>query len=152
MGRKMKVGSSLSRCARDIYEGKVDKNDVLVIVARTDIDPYNDLQWTSIWLGYGGGQTIGSIYSQPEWSNIPAEDEQKLREVILDLYDAGKIHQPRKFGAHVQRLNHHWYDVILSPEDLKNNPAAESAWEDYKIAAKLGSAKRSAGYVFDDNF
>ena len=51
----MKVGSSLSRCARDIYEGKVDKKDVLVIIARTDVDPYNDVQWTSIWNGYGGG-------------------------------------------------------------------------------------------------
>lgn len=152
MGRKMKVGSSLSRCARDIYEGKVDKNDVLVIIARTDFDPYNDVQWTSLWVGYGGGQTMGSMYSQPEWSNIPAEDEQKLRDVILDLYDAGKIHQPRKFGAFPTRLNHHWYDVILSPNDLKNNPAAESAWEDYKIAAKLGSAKRDLGWALEDNF
>jgi hypothetical protein len=152
MGRKMKVGASLSRCARDIYEGKVDKKDVLVIIGRTDFDPYNDVQWTSIWSGYGGGQTIGSMYSQPEWTNIPAEDEQKLRDVILDLYDAGKIHQPRKFGAHVQRLNNHWYDVILSPDDLKNNPAAESAWEDYKIAAKLGSAKRDQGWTLDNDF
>jgi hypothetical protein len=152
MGRKMKVGASLSRCARDIYDGKVDKKDVLVIIGRTDFDPYNDVQWTSIWSGYGGGQTIGSMYSQPEWSNIPAVDEQKLRDVILDLYDAGKIHQPRKFGAHVDRLNHHWYDVILSPDDLKNNPAAESAWEDYKIAAKLGSAKRDLGLALDNDF
>ena len=144
----MKVGTSLSRCARDIYEGKVDKHDVLVIVARTDVDPYNEIQWTSIWRGYGGG---GSSW-EDAWSSISAEDEQKLRDIILDLYDAGKIHQPRKFGAHPQRMTHHWYDVILSPTDLKNNPAAESAWEDYKIAAKLGSAKRNAGYVFDDNF
>jgi len=153
MGRKMKVGCSLSRCARDIYEGKVDKKDVLVIICRTDFDPYNDVQWTSIWSGYGGGGRPNQYqFNPPEWNDIPAEDEQKLRDVILDLYDAGKIHQPRKFGAHVQRLNNHWYDVILSPEDLKNNPAAESAWEDYKIAAKLGSAKRDASYVFDDNF
>ncbi len=152
MGRKMKVGSSLSRCARDIYEGKVDKNDVLVIIARTDFDPYNDVQWTSIWLSYSGGQLMGSMYSQSEWSNIPAEDEQKLRDVILDLYDAGKIHQPRKFGAHPTRLNHHWYDVILSPDDLKNNPAAESAWEDYKFAAKLSSAKRYLGLTLDNDF
>lgn len=148
MGRKMKVGSSLSRCARDIYEGKVDKKDVLVIIARTDFDPYNDIQWTSIWNGYGGG---GSSWADA-WSSISAEDEQKLRDIILNLYDAGKIHQPRKFGAHPGQMTNYWYDVILSPDDLKNNPAAESAWEDYKIAAKLGSAKRDASYVFDDNF
>jgi len=41
----MKVGSSLSRCVRDIYEGTVGIDDVLVIVARTDFDPENDTQW-----------------------------------------------------------------------------------------------------------
>ena len=149
MGRKMKVGSSLSRCARDIYEGKVDKKDVLVIIARTDFDPYNDIQWSSIWNGYGGG---GGAWRADAWSSISAEDEQKLRDIVLDLYDAGKIHQPRKFGAHPGQMTNYWYDVILSPDDLKNNPAAASAWEDYKIAAKLGSVKRDASYVFDDNF
>ena len=144
----MKVGSSLSRCARDIYEGKVDKKDVLVIIARTDVDPYNDVQWTSIWNGYGGG---GSRWADA-WGSISAEDEQKLRGIILDLYDAGKIHQPRKFGAHPGQMTNYWYDVILSPDDLKNNPAAESAWEDYKIAAKLGSAKRDLGWALEDNF
>jgi len=133
----MKIGSSLSRCARDIYEGKVDKNDVLVIVARTDFDPHNDIHWTSIWSGYGGGQTIGSMYSQPEWTNIPAEDEQKLRDVILDLYDAGKIHQPRRFGAHPQRMTHHWYDVILSNDVVESNPAVKKAWNNYKLIAEL---------------
>lgn len=38
----MKVGTSLSRCVRDIYEDVVDIDDVLVIVARTDFDPEND--------------------------------------------------------------------------------------------------------------
>ena len=154
MGRKMKVGTSMSRCAHDIYEGKVDKNDVLVIIARTDFDPKDDDHWSQIWKVYGGGETWrrGIGYGFTEWSNIPAEDEQKLRDIILDLYDAGKIHQPRKFGAHPGQMTTHWYDVILSPTDLKNNPAAASAWEDYKIAAKLGSVKPDASYVFDDNF
>ena len=38
----MKIGLSLSRCMRDILEERVDIKDVLVIVARTDVDPYND--------------------------------------------------------------------------------------------------------------
>jgi hypothetical protein len=49
-------------------------------------------------------------------------------------------------------MTNYWYDVILSPTDLKNNPAAESAWEDYKIAAKLGSAKRDISLALEDNF
>ena len=133
----MKIGSSLSRCIRDIYEGKVNKHDVIVIVARTDFDPHNDTHWNSLWNGYGGGNTLGSMYSNPEWSSIPAEDEQKLRDIILDLYDGGKIHQPRQFGAHPQRLTHYWYDVILTDEVVNTNPAAKKAWDNYKIIAGL---------------
>jgi hypothetical protein len=135
----MKVGSSLSRCARDIYEGKVDKNDVLVIVARTDFDPKDDDHWSKIWKGYGGGETWRHVigYGFTEWSNIPAEDEQKLRDIILDLYNAGKIHQPRRFGAHPQRMTHHWYDVILSNDVVESNPAVKKAWNNYKLIAEL---------------
>jgi hypothetical protein len=148
----MKIGSSLSRCVRDIYEGNVNKHDVLVIVTRTDFDPRSDKQWANLWNGYSGGNTMGSMYSQPEWASIPAEDEQKLRDIILGLYNSGKIHQPRQFGAHPQRLNEYWYDVILTPGELENNPSAASAWEDYKIAAKLGSANRDLGWALEDNF
>ena len=38
----MKVGLSYSRCVRDIIDGKVDYDDVLVIIARTNFDPHND--------------------------------------------------------------------------------------------------------------
>ena len=133
----MKVGSSLSRCVKDIYEGKVNKHDVLVIVARTDFDPRNDAHWSSLWSGYGGGATWGSMHSNPEWSSIPAEDEQALRDIILDLYDAGKIHQPRQYGAHPQRLPHYWYDVILTADVVNSNPAAKKAWDNYKMIADL---------------
>ena len=37
----MKVGLSLSRCVKDIVLGKVMYEDVLVVIARTDFDPYN---------------------------------------------------------------------------------------------------------------
>lgn len=128
----MKLGTSLSRCVRDIYEGNVDENDVLVIVARTDIDPNNDRHWNEIWNGYKYGGL-----SNPEWRDIPDEDADKIRAIILQLYDDGKLHQPRQFGAYPQRMRDYWYDVILTPEELENNPVAQDAWNTYKIAAKL---------------
>jgi hypothetical protein len=133
----MKIGSSLSRCVRDIYEGTVDIQDVLVIVARTDFDPENDGHWSSIWKGYGGGNTLGSMYSNPEWSSIPAGDEQKVRDICIDLKRMGKLHQPRQFGAHPQRLEHYWYDAILSNDVVDSNPAAKKAWDNYKMIAGL---------------
>ena len=71
----MKIGLSYSRCVRDIVDGKVDLDDVLVIIARTDFDPHDDDQWKSIWVGYGGGTenayTRGFFsHSNPEWLSL----------------------------------------------------------------------------------
>jgi hypothetical protein len=133
----MRVGTSLSRCVRDIYEGTVDIYDVLVIVARTDFDPEDDAHWKQIWDGYAGGNGGGSLYSQPEWSNIPAEHEQAVRDICVKLKKQGKLHQPRQYGAHPPRLNHYWYDVVLSDDVVQSNPAAKKAWNNYKMIAGL---------------
>jgi hypothetical protein len=133
----MKVGTSLSRCARDIYEGTVHIYDVLVIVARTDFDPEDDRQWKSIWEGYAGGSSSGSMWSAPEWASIPAEDEQKVRDICIKLKKLGKLHQPRQYGAHPQRLTHYWYDVILTDDVVQSNPSAKKAWDNYKMIAGL---------------
>ena len=133
----MKVGTSLSRCVRDIYEGIVDIYDVLVIVARTDFDPEDDGHWKSIWNGYAGGNGGGSLYSQPEWSGIPAEHEQAVRDICVKLKKQGKLHQPRQYGAHPSRMHHFWYDVVLSDDVVQSNPAAKKAWDNYKMIAGL---------------
>ncbi len=133
----MKIGSSLSRCVRDIYEGTVDIYDVLVIVARTDFDPEDDKHWANIWRGYAGGNSTGSLYSNPEWSNIPAEHEQAVRDICIKLKKTGKLHQPRQYGAHPTRLHHYWYDVILTNDVVNSNPAAKKAWNNYKMIAGL---------------
>lgn len=133
----MKIGLSYSRCVRDIVDGTVDINDVLVVIARTDFDPHNDEQWQGIWEGYGGGQTFGSPHSNPEWTDYPAEDEDKFRSVSIELWEQGKFHQPRKFGAHVRRLHYNWLDTFAPEEEIVKNPAAKKAWENYKLIAKL---------------
>ena len=58
----MKIGLSYSRCIRDIVDGKVDIDDVLVLITRTDFDPRDADQRQGIWLGYGGGTE--NAYSQ----------------------------------------------------------------------------------------
>ena len=133
----MKLGTSLSRCVRDIYEGTVDIYNIVVIVARTDFDPENDTQWASIWRGYAGGNGKGSLYNAPEWSSIPAEDEQKVRDICVKLKTMGKLHQPRQYGAHPQRMNEYWYDLVLTADVVDSNPTAKKAWNNYKIIAGL---------------
>lgn len=133
----MKVGLSLSRCVRDIYKDIVDINNVLVIIARTDFDPEDDVQWNNIWKGYAGGHSIGSYHVQREWSIIPAEDEKDVRDICTELKTKGKLHQPRQYGAHPARLEYYWYDIILSDNVVQSNPAAKKAWDNYKMIAGL---------------
>jgi hypothetical protein len=102
----MKVGLSLSRCVKDIVDDVVDIKDVLVVISRTDFDPRDDEQWKGIWEGYGGGQTFGSPFSNSEWIDYSAEDESRVRGVSIDLWNTGKLHQPRKFGARPRRMNY----------------------------------------------
>ena len=142
----MKIGLSYSRCIRDIVDGKVDINDVLVVIARTDFDPHNDEQWKGIWEGYGGGQTFGSPFSQPEWMDYPAEDEIKFREVSIKLWESGKFHQPRKFGAHPSRRPEIWLEAVLPNSELESNPAAKAAWDKFQTVASLTNVKLDESY------
>lgn len=129
----MKIGLSYSRCVRDIVDGTVDINDVLVIVARTDFDPHDNEQWKGIWDGYHGASAL----SNPEWADYPEEDEDKFRSVSIELWEQGKFHQPRKFGAHPRRLPYYWLETFAPEEDVAKNPAVQKAWEKYKILAGL---------------
>ena len=55
----MKIGLSYSRCVRDIVDGVVSIDDVLIVISRTDFDPRNADEWQGIWIGYGGGTDNG---------------------------------------------------------------------------------------------
>ena len=133
----MKIGLSYSRCIRDIVDGKVDINDVLVLITRTDFDPRDDEQWAGIWTGYGGGQIFGNPFSSPEWMDYPAEDEAKFRDVSIKLYSSGKMHQPRKFGAHPHRLPYYWLETVVSDNDLENSPTVKDAWNKFQMISGL---------------
>ena len=142
----MKIGLSYSRCVRDIVEGKVDIADVLVIIARTDFDPRDNDQWQSIWQGYAGGSNRGSMIrmfggSNPEWSSYSDEDEDLFRSVSIELWESGKLHQPRKFGAHPRRMPYYWLETFLPDNELDRNPAAKLAFEKFQMIAGLASGK-----------
>jgi hypothetical protein len=148
----MKIGLSYSRCVRDIVDGTVDINDVLVIVARTDFDPRDDKQWQGIWTGYGGGSPNMSGFngfsrSAPEWAGY--NDEARFREVSINLMDSGRLHQPRKFGAYPSRLPYYWLETFLPDNELEKNPAAKKAFEKFKMIAGLVSPATSE---INDNF
>ena len=140
----MKIGLSLSRCILDIVEARVNPNDVLVIIARTNFDPTVDEEWKDIWVGYTSYFSMGN----PEWSEWGdiAGAEDLFRGIILDLWNEGKFHQPRKFGARPIRRSQFWLETVLPSEELEQNPAAKKAWENFQTVAGLTDVKLDKDY------
>jgi hypothetical protein len=138
----MKIGLSYSRCVRDIVDGVVDIADVLVIISRTDFDPHDAEQWSGIWQGYHqrGG------WSNPEWGHYAEEDEDRFRSVSIELWETGKLHQPRKFGAHPSRRPEIWLEAVLPSSELKKNPAAKIAWDKFQTVAGLTNVNLDKEY------
>jgi hypothetical protein len=140
----MKIGLSYSRCVLDIVEGRVDIDDVLVLITRTDFDPRVDEEWAGIWQGY----TLGGM-SNPEWANYDLNNkdhEDKFRSISCMLYEDGKMHQPRKFGAHPRRRPEIWLEAVLPNSELKNNPTAKLAWEKFQTIASLSGVDLNDKY------
>jgi hypothetical protein len=145
----MKIGLSYSRCVRDIVDGKVDIADVLVLITRTDFDPHDDAQWSDIWIGYGGGTDNGYTTgffstSNPEWAGY--HDEDQFRSVSIELWEQGKLHQPRKFGAHPRRRPEIWLETVLPDSELETRPAVKAAWDHFQTLAGLTDVKLDREY------
>ena len=135
----MKIGLSYSRCVRDIVQGRVDINDVLVVISRTDFDPNDDKQWADIWLGYRYGLN-------PEWWDCRVTDDGHYRLVSIALWETGRFHQPRKFGARPRRHSYHWLETVLSSEELDANPTVKDAWDKFQMVAGLTNVKLDRVY------
>jgi hypothetical protein len=134
----MKIGLSYSRCVRDIVDGVIDINDILIIITRTDFDPHNDEQWKGIWDGYH--------WNNPEWSSYSDEDEDRFRSVSIELWETGKLHQPRKFGAFPARRPEIWLEAVLPSSELEINPAAKKAWDSFQVIAGLTNVNLDKEY------
>jgi hypothetical protein len=145
----MKIGLSYSRCVRDIVDGVVDIADVLVLITRTDFDPHDDEQWHGIWIGYGGGTDNGyttGFFSQsnPEWAGYM--DEDRFRSVSIELWETGKLHQPRKFGTKPARRPEIWLETVLPDSELESRPAVKEAWDQFQTLAGLTNTKLDKSY------
>ena len=61
--------------------------------------------------------------------------KREMHELLVELYESGKLHQPRQFGRHPQRMPYYWLDCIVTPEE--HNPAQQKAWDNYKLITDL---------------
>jgi hypothetical protein len=140
----MKIGLSYSRCVLDIVEGRVDLNDVLVLITRTDFDPRDDGQWAGIWEGYCLGGASNTEWEHYDFNS--KDDENKFRSISIMLWEDGKMHQPRQFGAHPRRRPEIWLEAVLPSVELKKNPAAKIAWDKFQTVAGLTNVNLDKDY------
>jgi hypothetical protein len=144
----MKIGFSFSKCIRDIADGAVDIDDVLVIITGTNLDMLNETHWKSVWYGYGGGEPYdpsvgaGANYigtGRQVWRGYSSNDEGRILDIALKLWHTGRIHQPRKFNARPPSYLHseHWYEVVHTPENLEKYPALQESWNQFQTLSKL---------------
>ena len=131
----MKIGLSLSRCVRDIVEGRVDIDDVLILITRTDFDPTDPEQWHSIWVGY--------ILYNPEWAGL---EHDAVYAVVMELWASGRMHQPRKFGRNPPRRREIWLETVLPDSELASRPAVKEAWDQFQTLAGLTNTKLDKKY------
>ena len=116
----MKIGFSFGRCIRDIVNGVVDFDDVLLIVTRTRID---DLEYLP--------EMINEYMSNPHY--LADLDEDTCLDVAVRLWESGKIHQPLTYGARLHHVTeqHLWMDVVPTATDM--DPGLKEAWEAYRM-------------------
>ena len=79
--------------------------------------------------------------SNPEWAVYGDKDEDLFRSATIELWEQGKFHQPRKFGAYPRRMPYYWLETFLPDNELDRNPAAKTAFQKFQMIAGLISSK-----------
>jgi hypothetical protein len=64
-------------------------------------------------------------------------DKDATFEVVMDMWNRGLIHQPRKFGAHPSRRPEFWLEAVLVDDDIDRNPVVKDAWQQFQTVAGL---------------
>jgi hypothetical protein len=55
----------------------------------------------------------------------------------MTIYNSGRMHQPRQFGANPQRRPEIWLETVLPSSELEKNPTAKAAWDRFQTVAGL---------------
>lgn len=129
----MLIGTSLGRCLISILRGEVREEDVILITTATDCPTYQ--QYIGVVKSY---HKHGNPHSRSsggyDFGDIPLEDALDLAE---RLWNSGRIHQPRTFGATglLGSASTIWLDIVPVPDG--SNEYVMEAWDKYRTLALL---------------
>jgi len=131
----MYIGTSLSRCLISLGKNEVQLNQVLCIITSTKAE--NIEQYRKILLTY------------IDWTPDVDPERESMWEIGLDLWDTGRIHQPRlvadEFGVggtayltrHIPELSKSVLWLHVLPINTNATPAVVAAYEQYRILDSL---------------
>jgi hypothetical protein len=128
---RLRVGLSFGRCIRDIVEGKIDADEVLIVISRTRIENWDQVVGV-----------IDAYLREPDY--LAGLDRDACIETAYFLWNEGRIHQPRLYGFSPHRSPEDavWMDVIPSGK-LNDNPLVRDAWDAYRVAVAMAASDTS---------
>lgn len=120
----MKIGFSFGRCVRDIVNGEVDIDDVVMLLCRTYMKTREHVEGVVDEYMYIPGYLDGL-------------DRDQCLDVAHQLWDDGKIHQPRIYGVNYRSRGeeHLWMDLFPTTNDV--SPMVQEAWDNYRMTLGL---------------
>jgi hypothetical protein len=138
----MYIGTSLGRCLRSILLDEVSEDDVLLLITRTQTKDYEAFL-TIVKQYHESGNFTSSRPAEYDLAVKPWEEVEKL---ATDLYNGGKIHQPRNFVGLGRSFYHPdlnswdnkneiWMEV--SPTNRNTTPAVVNAYKEYRMLDEL---------------
>ena len=135
----MLVGTSFGRCLRSLALREVNKDDVLVIIARTSAKDIESLMRVVEQYHKDGNRTA-SMASQYDMTGI---DLELLKNIAEDLYHHGKIHQPQLYNGfagfvHIE-LSRNQIWIPLAPSPKTDYQRVIDAYEKYQVIRNLVS-------------
>lgn len=122
----MKIGFSMGRCVRDIVSGVVDQKSVMLIISRTKMPDIESIN------------TVCNIYAAHDFAGL---DLDECKRVAIELYNTGKLHQPRMFSDTCAAFTYpeHFIWLDLMPTVPDQTPAIIEAWSQYQMLLSLCS-------------
>jgi hypothetical protein len=132
----MKIGFSFGRCLGSIVRGEVAFDDVLCLIARTRMDSEEHVKWV-----------IREYMHRPGY--LYGLDQTKCERVGLELFNSGKILEPRANGISPMQVprDYIWMDLFPTAPHGTVNESVTAAWEQYRILITMVEQLPEEGYV-----
>ena len=133
----MKIGFSFGRCLGSIVRGEVALEDVMVIIARTNMPQEEHVRGV-----------VAEYMNRRGY--LQGLDQTECERVGLELFNSGRILEPRAnnigAGTSVPR-DYIWMDLFPTAPCGTENESVTAAWEQYRMLITMVEQLPEHGYI-----